>query len=132
WRLTYPALLERVYRFAHLLRNLGIRPGDRVAVIAPNLPQLLEAHFAVPLAGGVLCALNIRLAANEISYILEHCGASVVIYDADFENLLSMRRTNPTLLRIGEGGTESALDFEALLASASNERFLHEPAEEDA
>jgi len=130
-RRTYPQMLERVYRFAHLLRSLGVMPGDRVAVIAPNIPQLLEAHFAVPLAGAVLCALNIRLVPSEIAYILEHCGATVVIYDAEFEKLISERRTNPTLLRIGDGGTETAHDFEALLASARNERFTDEPPDED-
>jgi fatty-acyl-CoA synthase len=128
---TYPQMLERVYRFAHVLRRLGVAPGDRVAVISPNIPQLLEAHFAVPLAGGVLCALNIRLAPNEIAYILEHCGASVVIYDVEFEKLISERRTNPTLLRIGAGGSEPAHDFEALLTAATNEPFRSDPPDED-
>ena len=50
-RRTYPEMLARVYRFANLLRSLDVHPGDRVAVLLPNAPQLLEAHFAVPLAG---------------------------------------------------------------------------------
>jgi fatty-acyl-CoA synthase len=88
-RITYPQMLSRVHRIAHILRGLGIQRGDRVAVIAPNVPQMLEMSFAVPLAGGILCAMNIRLAANEIAYILAHCGASAVIYDREFEHLLS-------------------------------------------
>ncbi|MBV8491326.1 MAG: AMP-binding protein, partial [Candidatus Eremiobacteraeota bacterium] len=115
-RRTYPEMLERVYRFANLLRQMGLKPGDRVAVLAPNVPQLLEAHFAVPLAGGVLCALNIRLMADEIAYILGHCGASIVLYDAEFEGLLAQRTHHPRLLRIGSG-TLDALDFEAELAA---------------
>ena len=126
-------MLARVHRTAHVLRRLGLQSGDRVAVIAPNVPQLLEAHFAVPLAGGVLCAMNIRLVASEIAYILEHCGASFVIYDAEFEPLLAECTTQPTLLRFGEGGTRSdALDFEALVAAATTERFPHAPPDEDA
>ncbi|MGZ3548255.1 MAG: acyl--CoA ligase family protein [Vulcanimicrobiaceae bacterium] len=131
-RRTYPQMLERVYRFAHVLRHLGLQRGDRVAVIAPNATQLLEAHFAVPLAGGILCALNIRLSPGEIGYILEHCGASIVLYDAQFERLLSERTTSPTLLRIGGTADQAGSDFERLLSHATNERFAHEPADEDA
>ncbi len=122
-RFTYPQMLERVYRFAHVLRNVNLEPGDRVAFIAPNTSQLLEAHFAVPLAGGILCALNIRLMPDEIAYIVRHCGASIVIYDAEYEHLLSALTTSPTLLRIG--------DFEQLLNNATNEPFVHEQPDED-
>lgn len=117
-RRTYPEMLARVYRFANLLRSLDVHPGDRVAVLLPNAPQLLEAHFAVPLAGAQLCALNIRLSPSEISHILAHCGATVVIYDGEFEPLLSQRRTEPQLLRIGPGA-EDAQDFEIALRAAS-------------
>jgi fatty-acyl-CoA synthase len=130
-RRTYPQMLARVYRFAHMLRKLGLRSGDRVAVIAPNLSPLLEAHFAVPLAGGVLCALNVRLMPDEIAYILEHCGASIVVYDGEFEHLLSASTTKPTLVRIG-GGSDAALDFETLLESSSNEPLHAKLADEDA
>jgi fatty-acyl-CoA synthase len=130
-RRTYPQMLERVYRYAHMLRNLGVQPNDRVAVISPNTSPLLEAHFAVPLAGGILCALNIRLMPDEIAYILEHCGASVVIYDGEFEQSLSACRTNPTLVRIGQGRRE-ALDFEQLLVGSSNEPIPPTVADEDA
>ncbi|HTU81960.1 MAG TPA: AMP-binding protein, partial [Candidatus Acidoferrales bacterium] len=130
-RRTYPETLERVYRFANLLRQLGLRPGDRVAVIAPNVSQLLEAHFAVPLAGGILCALNIRLMADEIAYILQHCGASIVLYDAEFEGLLSQRTLHPQLLRIG-AGTLDALDFEGELAVTPPEPIAPLLPDEDA
>ncbi|MHB8145861.1 MAG: acyl--CoA ligase family protein [Vulcanimicrobiaceae bacterium] len=130
-RRTYPQMLVRVYRFAHMLRNLGVQSGDRVAVIAPNTSPTLEAHYAVPLAGGVLCALNTRLMPDEIAYILEHCGASIVIYDGEFEHLLSACTTNPTLVRIGPG-TRDALDFEAMLADSSNEPIPAQITDEDA
>src|SRR6185503_3131040 len=74
-RLTYPELAARVNRLASALRGWGLRKEDRVAFLCPNIPPLLEAHFGVPLAGGVLVALNTRLAANEIRTILKHAGA---------------------------------------------------------
>lgn len=130
-RRTYPQMLDRVYRFARLLRRLGLQPGDRVAVVAPNTSPMLEAHFAVPLAGGVLCTLNIRLMPDEIAYILGHCGAKFVLYDSEFEGLLSERTGDPQLLRIGDG-TLAALDFERELAATSNDPFAPEVTDEDA
>src|SRR5579862_1263091 len=129
-RRTYPQMLERVYRFANLLRQLGLKPGDRVAVLAPNIAQMLEAHFAVPLAGGVLCTLNIRLMPDEIGYILDHCGASIVIYDGEFEHLLSERGRHPHLLRIGDGKLQ-ALDFEGELAKTPADPIVPEVDDED-
>jgi fatty-acyl-CoA synthase len=130
-RRTYPEMLERVYRFGNHLRAIGVKPGDRVAVLAPNATQLLEAHFAVPLAGGILCALNIRLMPDEIAYILEHCGASIVVYDGEFEPLLGQRKGNPQLLRIGSGSL-AARDFESELARASAEPLSAAISDEDA
>jgi fatty-acyl-CoA synthase len=130
-RRSYPEMLDRVYRFAHLLRNLGVRSGDRVAVISPNTSLPLEAHFAVPLAGGILCALNIRLMPDEIAYILEHCGASVVVYDGEFENLLAARTANPTLVRSG-AGTLEAIELESALAASTNEPIQGDVDDEDA
>ena len=62
-RLTYGALEERSNRLANALRARGLQHGDRVAVLSPNAPAILEAHYAVPLAGGVLVAINTRLGA---------------------------------------------------------------------
>src|SRR5947209_5708081 len=62
-RFTYRQFYERCRRFADALRRRGIRPGDTVAVMAPNVPALLEAHYGVPMAGAVLNALNCRLDA---------------------------------------------------------------------
>ena len=81
-RLTYPEFAAGAQRMARALRASGIRPGDRVAYLMPNLPEMLIAHFAVPLAGAVLVAINIRLTAEEISYILRHSGARILVTDA--------------------------------------------------
>jgi fatty-acyl-CoA synthase len=80
--LSYSEFAAEAARTARALRASGIEPGDRVAYLMPNLPQMLVAHFAVPLAGGVLVAVNTRLAAEEVSYILRHSGAKMLIADA--------------------------------------------------
>ena len=63
-RITYRELEERCHRLANALRDRGLQHGDRVAVLSPNAPAILEAHYGVPLAGGVLVAINTRLAAS--------------------------------------------------------------------
>jgi fatty-acyl-CoA synthase len=68
WKETY----ARCVRLASALQHRGIGLGDTVAVMAPNIPELLEAHFGVPMTGGVLNALNIRLDAESIAFILQH------------------------------------------------------------
>ena len=81
-RLTYSELAAGAQRVARALRASGVGPGDRVAYLMPNLPEMLIAHYAVPLAGAVLVAVNTRLTAEEVAYILSHSGAKLVIADA--------------------------------------------------
>src|SRR5262245_57215162 len=73
-RYTYREFEERVHRLASRLRAAGLQKHDRVAFLAPNIPPMLEAHFGVPSAGGILVAINTRLSADEIGYILQHSG----------------------------------------------------------
>ena len=80
-RFTYAELNERVQRQASALRALGVAPGDRVAVLAPNSAAALEAHFGVLMAGAVLVMLNTRLQTGELAWILNHCEARVAIAD---------------------------------------------------
>ena len=80
--LTYAEFAAEAARVARALRASGVEPGDRVAYLMPNLPEMLIAHFAVPLAGGVLVAINTRLTAEEVSYILRHSGAKLLVADA--------------------------------------------------
>jgi fatty-acyl-CoA synthase len=80
-RYTYREFGERVNRLASALRAAGLRKGDRVAFICPNIPALLETHYGVPAAGGLLVALNYRLNAQDIGYILEHSGARFLFVD---------------------------------------------------
>ena len=74
-RLTYRAFAAEATRLARALQASGVRPGDRVAYLCPNIPELLVANFAVPLAGAILVPLNTRLSPDEIDYICTHAGA---------------------------------------------------------
>ncbi|MCD2114915.1 long-chain-fatty-acid--CoA ligase [Rhodococcus rhodochrous] len=86
---TYEELAEKVERRARMLRASGVRPGDRVAYLMPNVPEMLAAHFAVPLAGAVLVAINTRLAPDEVRYILDHSGATVLVVDSEYADIVS-------------------------------------------
>ncbi|MEU6643695.1 AMP-binding protein [Saccharomonospora sp. NPDC046836] len=81
-QVSYAEFAAATTRVARALRASGVGPGDRVAYLLPNIPEMLVAHFAVPLAGGVLVAINVRLAPAEIRYILDHSGATVLVVDA--------------------------------------------------
>jgi len=81
-RYSYAELATRCRRLAGALRAAGLARGDRVALLCPNTPAMLEAHFGVPLAGGVMVPINVRLTAPEIGYILGHSGARFLLVDA--------------------------------------------------
>ena len=81
-RHTYAEFAAEATRVAHALHGSGVEPGDRVAYLLPNVPEMLVAHFAVPLAGAVLVAINTRLSTDEVRYILDHSGAKVLVVDA--------------------------------------------------
>jgi fatty-acyl-CoA synthase len=88
-RYTYGEFATRVNRLASALRGAGLEAGDRVAVLCPNIPPMLEAHFAVPLAGGVIVAINTRLAADDVAWILEHSGARFLLVDTELSPLVA-------------------------------------------
>src|SRR5262245_8501803 len=82
-RWSWREFSELCGRFAAGLARAGVGPGDRVAVLAPNVPALLAAHFAVPRLHAALVAINTRLSPAEVGYILDHCGAKVVLVDPE-------------------------------------------------
>jgi acyl-CoA synthetase (AMP-forming)/AMP-acid ligase II len=86
-RYSYRQLAERSWRLAGALRSAGLRKGDRVATLLVNSPAMLEAHFGVPAAGGILVAVNHRLASAEIGYILAHSGARFLLLHTGLEAL---------------------------------------------
>ncbi|MDL5157131.1 acyl--CoA ligase family protein [Actinomycetospora termitidis] len=81
-RWTYAEFARDAQRLARGLRASGVQPGDRVACLLPNVPAMLHAHFGVPLAGAILVAINTRLSAEEVRYILDHSGATVLVVDS--------------------------------------------------
>jgi fatty-acyl-CoA synthase len=82
-RTTYAEMADAAMRMAQALRAAGVEDGDRVAYLCPNIPEMLIAHFAVPLAGAVLVAINTRLSGHEIEYILRHSGARLLVVDTE-------------------------------------------------
>src|SRR5207244_5919183 len=91
-RFTYAEFNARVDRLASSLLTLGVGPGDRVAVLAPNGAMALEAHFGPMRIGAILVMLNTRLAAGELAWILQHCGAKVLLVDAALKHLVADAR----------------------------------------
>lgn len=86
-RWTYADYAARCDRLAHALtRDLGVRPGDRVAWLGPNTHELLEAYYGVLLAGAVLVPLNIRLSAHELRAVLDDCGAALLVRHPDHDD----------------------------------------------
>lgn len=135
WKETY----ARCRRLASALTRRGIGLGDTVAVMAPNVPAHLEAHFGVPMAGAVLNALNIRLDAEAIAFILQHGEAKVLITDREFSGVigkaLAMLDVKPLVIDIddplGRGGEllgEST--YETLLDTGDPEFAWNGPADE--
>jgi fatty-acyl-CoA synthase len=91
-RYTYAELGERVRRQASALRQAGIERNDRVAFMAPNAPPMLEAHFGVPMAGGILVSINTRLSPGEVAYIVDHSGSRMLFAGVEFAPLVASVR----------------------------------------
>ncbi len=136
-RFTYRQFDERCRRFADALRRRGIAPGDTVAVLAPNVPALLEAHYAVPMAGAVLNPLNYRLDARSVAFILGHGAAKLLIADREFgplarEALRELGRDIP-LVEIADGDNGPFLggtEYEAFLAEGDPAASWSPPVDE--
>ncbi|WP_024577940.1 MULTISPECIES: acyl-CoA synthetase [unclassified Afipia] len=130
-RFTWAQTYERCKRFASFLAQRGIRRGDTVAAMLPNIPAMNEVHFAVPMAGGVLNALNIRLDAASIAFQLDHGGAKVILVDPEFTGVISdalglMKGPKPLVIDVDDtaftGGKRiGELEYEAAVASGDPE-----------
>lgn len=117
-RYTYREFGERVNRLASRLRETDLQKGDRVAFLCPNIPPMLDAHFALPAAGMVLVAINTRLSADEVAYILEHSQAKMLFVDHELEHLADGVEIEK--VRIDDTG-ESDDPYEDYLADGSPE-----------
>ena len=119
---TYDEHYDRVRRAASVARDeLGIKPGDRLAVLLPNVAPMLELHYAVPGIGGVLVPLNTRLASPEYAYILAHSGATALVAYRPLQAALDpaleeLGRAAPRVVWVEEDPEDS--EYEQLLAAA--------------
>jgi fatty-acyl-CoA synthase len=119
-RYSYRELAERSWRLANALRSAGLRKGDRVATLLFNSAPMLEAHFGVPAAGGILVAINNRLAGPEVGYILGHSGARFVLVDTELEPVVAqLTLSGVTVIRAGTAG-DAKDGYEEFLAAASS------------
>src|SRR5262245_36682832 len=121
-RYSYRQLAERSWRLANALRSAGLSKGDRVATLLFNSAAMLEAHFGVPAAGGILVAVNHRLASAEIGYILQHSEARYLLLDTGLEALVApLDLAAVTVIRCASTGGPGD-PYEELLAGASPAR----------
>ncbi len=121
-RYTYAKFAERAWRLANGLRAAGLRKGDRVATLLPNCPGMLEAHFGVPAAGGILVTVNTRLSSAEVEYILRHSGASTLLVDAEFAELVEpLDLSGIDVIRVDDTGAAGD-PYEDFLAASSPEQ----------
>ena len=122
---SYAEYLANVRRLASALINRGVKTGDTVSVIAANIPAFLDAHYGVPLTGAVLNAINIRLDAEAIAFILDHSECDVLLTDTAFapvvKKALAICSRQPLVIDIddpmSEGGEHlGVIEYQALLA----------------
>src|SRR6201994_4376381 len=136
WAETY----ERCRRFASYLASKGIGEGDTVAAMLPNIPAMNEAHFAVPMAGAVLNALNIRLDAPSIAFQLDHGGAKIILVDPEFSGVIAdalkqMSAPKPAVIDVDDtsfaGGKRiGSIEYEAAVAQGDPNFVGKRPADE--
>ncbi|WP_027259325.1 AMP-binding protein [Leisingera aquimarina] len=126
-RKTYAEYHDRCTRLAAGLVKLGVKPGDVVATLLPNIPAQAEAHFGVPACGAVLNTINTRLDVSTVGYIFDHGGAKAVLVDPQFLELAEaaveeMEGPAPVLIEVADDqatwhATGRHMEYEALLAS---------------
>jgi fatty-acyl-CoA synthase len=139
-RRTYREFHERAQRLASALAKRGIGKGDTVAVMLPNTPAMLEAHYGVPMTGAVLNTLNTRLNSAIIAFSLDHGEAKVLITDREFSKIvgpaLAQARVKPLVIDYddpefsGPGERLGSLDYEAFLAEGEPVYERRQPTDE--
>ena len=138
-RRTWAETAERCGRLASALSRRGIGKGDTVAVMLPNIPEMFEAHFGVPMTGAALNALNIRLDADAIAFMLDHGEASVILVDREFGDVIreALGRISRDLLVVDVNDPEfnggdaiGSMDYERLLAEGDPDFRYTPPADE--
>ena len=139
-RITYRQLEDRARRLASGLARRGIRPGQTVSAMLPNVPAMLEAHFGVPMLGAVLNTINTRLDARTVAYILEHGESKALITDREYAAVVgpALKQLGRRLLVIdvddplyeGAGERLGEVEYEAFLSEGSPDFADKPPADE--
>ncbi len=139
-RTTYASLYDRCRRLASALAQAYIGPGDTVAVMLANTPPMIEAHYAVPMTGGVLLSLNTRLDAAIIAFQLDHANAKVVIVDREFSPVmkaaLAQAKVKPIVIDFDDkefpqtADRLSFVEYEEFLAKGDPEFQWRMPSDE--
>jgi len=136
-RYTYAQFAGRCRRLASALRRAGIGKGDTVAIMAPNTPEMLEAHYAVPMLGAVLCGINTRLDAAAIGFILVHSEAKALLVDREFAAVVQQALPETPLLVIDiadaltpPGPAIGTTDYESFIAAGDPDHPVELPDDE--
>ncbi|NBN65267.1 acyl-CoA synthetase [Pannonibacter tanglangensis] len=139
-RLTYAEFYGRSRRLASVLAGLGIGRNDTVSVMLSNVPPMLEAHYGVPMAGGVLHALNTRLDAAILAFQLDHADSKVLITDREFapvmKQALALAKVRPVIIDYSDpvfpldGERLGSLDYEEMLATGDPDFRWSLPSDE--
>ena len=117
---TYAEFGARCERLASALRKRGVQPGDRIAYLSFNTNQLIEGYYGVPMAGGIVMPLNVRLTPSELGAILKHSGAKILFYEPEFDTDCRRSARSSAHIRLDA-------EYESLLASSDPDRVdLHE------
>ncbi len=137
---TWADTFERSKLFASFLASNGIGRGDTVAAMLPNVPAMNELHFAVPMTGAVLNALNIRLDASAIAFMLDHGGAKILLVDPEFSGVISeslrfMKGPKPRVIDVDDasypdGQRIGEIEYEAAVASGDPNFVWQHPQDE--
>ena len=139
-RFSYRRLYERARRLASALSRHGIRAGDTVSVMLPNVPAMVEAHYGVPMLGAVLNTINTRLDARTVAYILDHGEAKVLITDREFAGqvgpALALSKRKPFVIDVddplytGPGDRLGKIEYEDFIAAGDPDFAWTPPADE--
>jgi fatty-acyl-CoA synthase len=139
-RFTWAQTYARCRRLASALARRGVGAGDTVAAMLANTPEMVECHFGVPMAGAVLNALNTRLDAEAIAFMLDHGEAKVLITDREFsptiERALALAKVKPLVIDVddteypGPGMHLGAVEYEAFIAAGDPGFPWQSPADE--
>ncbi len=133
-RLTFNELNERTNRLANALAGLGIKKGDRAAILQVNCHQYVEAYYAVAKLGAIFVPLNFRAKKEELTHMLNHSEASVLLVGKRYVEMVNEMRPELPLLKHYmslEGKQEGMLDYEEMLAAASGEDVFTDIGDED-